>query len=98
MNRPRKKNRELPDCVYPKHGAYWYVKKGKWRRLPEKGPSTLSTALEAYSAIIEAPRGGMDSLIDDALEDICGRVKPNSQKAYKLAAKRLKEMTAEFAP
>ena len=25
--RPRKKNRELPACVYHKHGAYWYVKK-----------------------------------------------------------------------
>jgi len=98
MNRPRKKNRELPDCVYLKHGAYWYVKKGKWKRLPEKGPSTLSTALKAYAEIVEAPRGGMDTLIDDALDAMRPRLKQNTIDQYEIAAKKLKSMLAEFAP
>lgn len=98
MNRPRKNKTELPPCVYFKHGAHWYVKGGKWKRLPEKGPSTLSAALEAYAAIVDAPRGGMDQLIDSALDAMRTRIKPNSFKAYKLAAKRLKEITAEFSP
>lgn len=94
MNRPRKNDRDLPACVYRKHGAYYLVRKGKWKRIG----STLTEALEAYAQVMEAPRGGMATLIDDALEDICGRVKPNSRKAYTLAARRLKEMTAEFSP
>lgn len=98
MNRPRKNKTDLPPCVYKKHGAHWYVKGGKWTRLPEKGPSTLAAALDAYALIIEAPRGGMTKLIDDALESILPRIKPNSVKAYKLAAKRLKEIMAEFSP
>jgi len=98
MNRPRKKDGHLPDCVYLKHGAHWYVKGGKWTRLPKKGLSTLTTALEAYAAIVETPRGGMDKLIDDALDEMRPRIKPNSIKAYELAAKRLKEILAEFAP
>lgn len=98
MNRPRKNKTDLPPCVYLKHGAHWYVKGGRWIRLPKKGPSTLSAALEAYAAIVEAPRGGMSKLIDDALDAMRPRIKPNSVKAYELAAKRLKEIMAEFAP
>lgn len=98
MNRPRKKNRDLPDCVYPKHGAYWYVKNGKWTRLPEKGVSTLTTALAAYALIIETPRGGMDKLIDAALENAKGRISQNTYAQYTIAANKLKKMLAEFAP
>jgi integrase len=98
MNRPRKNKTDLPPCVFFKHGAHWYVKRGKWKRLPEKGPSTLSAALEAYASIIEAPRGGMDKLIDDAFDAMRPGLKPNSIKAYTLAARRLKEILAEFAP
>lgn len=98
MNRPRKKNPELPACVHPKHGAYYYVKGGKWKRLPKKGPSTLTTALEAYAAIVDAPRGGMDTLIDEALENMEGRISANTYKQYKGAATKLKSMLAEFAP
>lgn len=98
MNRPRKKDRHLPDCVYPKHGAFWYVKGGHWTRLPRKGPSTLATALEAYAQIVEAPRGGMAALIDAALEDMRPRLKEATVDQYEIAARKLKKMLAEFAP
>jgi integrase len=98
MNRPRKNKTDLPPCVYFKHGAHWYVKDGKWKRLPEKGPSTKTAALEAYAAIVDAPRGGMDTLIDDALDSMRPRIKPNSLRTYVLAARRLKEILAEFSP
>lgn len=94
MNRPRKKDRDLPACVYRKHGAYWHVRKGKWRRIG----TTLSDALEAYAEVVEAPRGGMATLIDDALDSMQGRLKPNTLAQYEMVAKKLKEMLAEFAP
>ena len=98
MNRPRKKDGHLPDCVYFKHGAYWYVKGKKWTRLPEKGPSTLTTALAAYALIVETPRGGMDTLIDATLENVKGQISENTYAQYKIAAKKLKKVLAEFAP
>jgi len=58
MNRPRKKDRHLPRCVYHKHGAYWLVRKGKWTKLA----SDLRGALAAYASIFEAPKGGMAEL------------------------------------
>ena len=49
MNRPRKKDRHLPACVFQRHGAIWYVKRGKWTRL---GPtSDLAGALAEYARI-----------------------------------------------
>lgn len=97
MNRPRKKDRHLPKCVYPKHGAYWHVKGGKWTRLPAQGPSTLKAAMEAYAAIFETPKGGMPSLIDEALVHIKRSVKPSTAKQYDIAAKKLKKQLVEFA-
>lgn len=94
MNRPRKKDRDLPACVYRKHGAYYFVRKGKWKRLGV----TLAEALEAYAEIVEAPRGGMDILIDNALDAMRGRLKPNTLRQYEMVSKKLKSMMAEFAP
>lgn len=94
MNRPRKKDRDLPACVYRKHGAYWFVRKGKWRRLGV----TLSDALEAYAEIVESPRGGMNTLIDDALDAMRGSLKQNTIDQYEMVAKKLKGMLTEFAP
>lgn len=98
MNRPRKNKTDLPPCVYLKHGAHWYVKKGRWIRLPEKGSSTLAAALEAYAAIVEAPRGGMAALIDEAFEQLQGTWKANTRKQYKGISRRLKEIMVDFAP
>lgn len=102
MPRPRKTNTHLPPCVYPKHGAYWYVKKGVWTRLPIEGPSTLKTALEAYALIHEAPTDGtMPALIDETLAFMALRKPPlsvNTLKQYRDAAKILKRKLKQFNP
>lgn len=98
MTRPRKKDPHLPKCVYPKHGAYWYVKGGTWRRLPEKGPSTLKTALEAYALLYEAPQGSMPALIDEAMAHLKPKLKPSTVKQYVSAAKKLKVALGDFSP
>jgi integrase len=94
MSRPRKSDRHLPRCVYAKHGAYWYVKKGRWTRLGD----TLPAALEAYARLIDAPSGGMADLIDAAMIELRRRVKPSTAKQYETAARKLKRMLVEFAP
>lgn len=43
--------RDLPKCVYLKHGAYWYVKRNKWHRLCDerRGLSAMYRALASFS-------------------------------------------------
>lgn len=97
MSRPRKKDRHLPPCVYPKHGAFWLVKRGVWTRLG----STLKEALDAYAERHEASNGtdrGMGKLIDDALPLITRGKAAATQRQYTIAAARLKRMLIEFAP
>jgi integrase len=94
MNRPRKKDRHLPRCVYFKHGAYWLVRRGKWTKLA----TDLRAALAAYAAIYEAPKGGMSELIEEAFAEMKPRLKPATVKQYTLAATKLKKMLAEFSP
>lgn len=94
MNRPRKHNKHLPRGMYLRHGAYFYVKKGKWLRLG----ADLRTALAEYASIMEAPKGGMAELIDTALVPLLKGKPANTQKSYRQAARRLKKILAEFAP
>jgi integrase len=94
MTRPRKRDRHLPACVYLKHGAYWYVQKGRWTRLGDD----LQTALAEYARLRERPTGGMVELIDDALAHMRPKLKPSTAKQYEVAAKKLREILAEFAP
>lgn len=93
--RPRKHNRHLPPCVYAKHGAYYMVKRGKWTRLA----ADLPTALREYARLQEhAAGGGMQALIEEALPEIVGGKAPNTAKLYTLAARKLQDILAEFAP
>lgn len=94
MNRPRAKDKHLPRCVYHRHGAYWYVRAGKWTRLG----TTLKDALVAYAAHYDLPKGGMAALIDAALVEINRRVKPTTASQYRTAARKLKKILAEFRP
>lgn len=101
MNRPRKKDSHLPPCVYKKHGAYWHVKRGEWTRLPKEGPSTLTTALDAYARLFETPVGTMPALIDEALDFMRKRkppLSPNTLSQYEDAAKILKRKMQQFRP
>lgn len=97
MGRPRKKDTHLPPCVYPKHGAYYYVKGGKWMPLG----ATLADALAAYAALHETPKGGMAALIDEVIKAMEARKPSLAQstlKQYKGAAKILKRKFVQFAP
>lgn len=94
MNRPREKDRHLPPNVYLRHGAYYYVKGGKWSRLG----SSLREALAAYAALHEAVKGSMPELIQEALKHILPRVKPSTRKNYEVAAKKLSKILVEFTP
>lgn len=49
VGRTRTKNKHLPQRVYQKHGAYWFVdRKNKWHRLADGYPE----ALKAFSALL----------------------------------------------
>jgi len=94
MARPRKADTHLPPCVYPRHGAFWHVKSGKWTRLG----ATLEDALVAYARMHDAPRGGMPDLIDTVLTHIRPNLSKNTIAQYDTAARKLKKMLVQFAP
>ena len=92
--RPRKKDRHLPACVYHRHGAYYYVQRGKWIHLG----TTLPEALQEYARLKTRPQSGVGALIDRVLEDAQDRVRPNTLRQYKVAAAKIKAAFVEFAP
>lgn len=94
MNRPRKKDRHLPPCVFFRHGAYHYTKRGKSKRLG----ATLTEALAEYALLFDAPRGSMPELIWQALQGILPRVKPNTARQYRIAGAKLSKAFYEFTP
>jgi len=95
MNRPRKRDRHLPACMYHRHGAYWYVKAGKWTRIG----ATLDEALAEYARRIQTRGGGgMVGLIEEALPTMIAGRAPATVKLYTLAARKLQQIMAEFAP
>jgi integrase len=81
--------------MYHKHGAYWYVKGGKWSKLGKE----LAEAMQEYTRLQSAPAlGGMAKLIDKALAHHSKKIKPNTLAQYTIAADRLKVILAEFEP
>jgi integrase len=94
MPRRRKKDTHLPPCLYPKHGAYYHVKGGKWTRLSD----ILADALTEYARLYETPKGGMAALIDEALIEINRGLAESTVKQYAYAAKILKRKFVQFSP
>lgn len=94
MSRPRKKDKHLPPCVYFKHGAFHYVKRGIWTWLAE----TLPDALAKYSELFETPKGSMDGIVNHAFEALKPNLSPATIKQYELAAKKIKKMLQQFQP
>jgi len=92
--RPRKTDRHLPPCVYHRHGAYWLVKRGKWTRLA----ADLPDALREYARLHSQKRGGMPALIEEAMQTIIKDKAAQTIAQYLVAARRLQEIFAEFAP
>ena len=92
--RPRKTNKHLPPCVYIKHGAYYYVQRGKWHPLGRD----LREALLTYARLASASTSGMARLIEDAYPVICDGLADSTRKQYRIAADKLKPVLIEFAP
>ena len=92
--RPRKLQRHLPACVYLKHGAYWYVKKGKWLRLG----TDLDQSLAEYARLQQQKLGGMPALIQEAMPTILRGKAKETIKQYTFCAVKLQDIFADFAP
>lgn len=90
--RPRKLNRELPPCVYHKHGAYFYVKNGKWKNLGKD----KKIALVEYARIVSNPSDGMAGLVYRWFND--AEISEGSMPSYKSAVKALAKIFADFEP
>lgn len=80
--------------MYQKHGAFWYVKGGKWRKIG----TDLHSALTEYARIIAAPTDGMPSLIDEALPILTKDVSDSTRKQYEYCATLLRKSFADFYP
>ncbi len=93
MPRPKKTDRDLPACVYRKHGAIYLVKAGKWIRLGE----TVSEAMQAYTKALDTPRDGMPGLLNRWFEDM-EFSSPATRKNYFFSVKRLSKIFAKLSP
>lgn len=90
--RHRKHNKELPPCVYLKHGSYFYVKDGKWRNLGKDRKAALNEYVKATCQ----PTNGMPGLIFRWFED--AEISAGTMPVYKSAVKALAKSFAEFDP
>lgn len=93
--RPRKARRDLPPCMYQKHGSYYLVKRNVWTRLA----SDLPTALAKYARLV-APRtsGGMDDLIFRWEAQLSMELAKSTREQYRFAAEKIRTAFAEFSP
>jgi integrase len=92
MNRPRKRDRHLPPCVYLHHGAYWLVKANRWTRLS----ADYGEALAVYARLAGAPDGSVAALIDEVHRAAVAKLRPNTAATYKAAADKVKSAFADF--
>jgi integrase len=92
--RPRGRDKHLPKCVFHRHGAYYYVKRGVWRPLGDNLPA----ALAEYARIIAPPTGGCDELLDRTLDRAKESVAKNTYEQYSYVCRKLKPVLAEFTP
>lgn len=93
--RQRRKDRHLPPSVYSSHGAYYYVKAGKWVPLGKD----LPVALAEYARITaQRTAGGMGELIDKVLAHVAPKNSKNTNNQYRQIGVKLKQIFAEFNP
>ena len=99
MNRPRKRDRHLPACMYHKHGAYYLVRLSKWRRLG----TDLAASLHEYARLLGQADGTMPELIELMLPRILRNRKTgamhaeSTQRQYRQAASVLAQMLAPLS-
>lgn len=96
MNRPRKRDRDLPSCVYRRHGAFWYVKRGKWTRLADG--TDLAGALREYARLASISRHRLDELIETTLPELTRGKADATRELYTVAARKVQHIFRDFAP
>ena len=92
MSRPRRTDRNLPPCVYRRHGAYYYVRGGTWHHLGRD----LSTALSEYARLAAPRDGSCAALIEQAIAEASKRVQPSTLAAYRRAGEKCKAALRDF--
>ena len=94
MARPRTRDRNLPVSCYHKHGAYYYVRHGKWHRLG----ATLPEAMTAYAHLVGVTEHTLPALLDEAVTEATKRnLAKSTLGQYRKAAARLGEILVEFS-
>jgi site-specific recombinase XerD len=95
MGRPRKNRKDLPQRVYVKHGAYYYVfPDGKWKRLADLGDER---GMKLAWAVLEQPNeaaGTVAALIDQYLVEYAAVEK--APRTYKDNIKEAEYLKAYF--
>lgn len=94
MPRQKKSDRDLPACVYRKHGAIYLVRRGKWIRLG----ADLKTALAQYAKLIDRPTEGMPGLLARWFDDTDGDIAASTRQTYGFAMRKLAVIFKEFEP
>lgn len=76
MGRKRTKDKDLPQRMHRKHGAYWHVKAGKWTRL-----AGLDEQVTAFARFAEIEQGSGGRTIQDAINRYLARHVPKLASA-----------------
>lgn len=90
----KRKDKDLPPCVYRRGRGFYLVKRNKWTLLGHE----MATALAEYGRLMSAGTGGMPKLIEDAFPAIVKGHSENTRAAYRSAANRLAEIFRDFSP
>lgn len=90
--RPKRIDKDLPSCVYRKHGAIYLVSKGKWIRLGKTVPQALLALSKRMDTSDEKMPGLLQRWLDTA------DISENTRKGYKTAVKRLSHHFNDFFP
>lgn len=97
MGRKRKNRKDLPERMYFKHGAYFFVDRGgKWHRLDQD----YYKAMVRYAALNESPvlASSIGALMDHFVEQELPRRAPRTQKNYLADLKRLRAVFGAMRP
>lgn len=97
MPRRRKENKDLPERVYKKHGAYYLVtKENKWIRLG----TTKKEMYETLALLDVRPSGAytINNLWTDFCQDHVSGLSPATEKGYKRSAKQFLKTFGHMMP
>ena len=90
MARPRKLRKDLPECVYFKNGAYYFVKNNKWSKLDRD----YNEAMVRWAKLIDAPKSSsiktVGALLDRYFLEVVPGKSERTQKDNRIEARWLR--------